>query len=349
MKRQELIELFDRYLRRLPTKRDIISHGRKNYKDFEFEISRCTEYLELQKKPKAAKKGKIAVLISGHIRHNNINRSFHRLDDYDYDVFIHTWDNLGFKGSETNLNDRVDVDKIKTEISKIPNVKSFEIDNNKNFINSLPPVDFTYFNFSSPEVFIKSQLYSVKKSYDIFEEYQLSNNITYDLVIRTRFENEFSGFLVDDALLDDITNDIIFAPNKGCGHEHPDSNSTTCSACEKMYTEHKLRKVHTFDHTHIICDVFAYGNQRSMKHYCSLYDSYDNLNRSFEKQNREVLKSTKIIHEIKNNVCHLEMTPEGHIDSLYYINCSYPERLLQFHLKKFLIPESEKIKIKFVR
>jgi hypothetical protein len=349
MKKQELIDLFERYLKRSPTKWDIKIHEPKTYRDFEFEISTCPEYLELQKKLEASKKGKIAVLISGHIRHNNINRSFHRLHDYDYDVFIHTWDNLGFKGSETNLDDLVDANMIKSEISKIPNVKSFEIENNKNFINSLPPVDFTYYNFSSPEGFIKSQLYSIKKSYDIFEKYQLSNNITYDLVIRTRFENEFSEFLVDDDLLEDIKHDIIFVPNDGCGHEHPDSNSTTCLACEKMYTEHNLKKVHSFDHTHVICDVFAYGSQKSIKKYCSLYDSYDELNRSFEKKNGEVLESNNIIHKFENNVCHLDMTPEGHIESLYYINCSYPERLLQYQLKNFLTPMSKKIKIKWSR
>jgi hypothetical protein len=349
MERQQLIELFSRYLKRLPTNREILIHRRKSYRDFEIEISRCHEYIELQKKPKVLKKGKIAILISGHIRNNNINNSFYRLDEYDYDVFIHTWDNLGFKGSETNLEDPINPEMIKQKINEIPNVKSFKIENNKNYINSLPSVDFTYFNFSSPEVFIKSQLYSIKKSYDIFEEYQIANDITYDLVIRTRFENEFSEFLVDNDLLEDVKHDIIFVPNDGCGHEHPDSNSTTCLACEKMYIQHNLKKVHSFDHTHIICDVFAYGSQKSMKQYCSLYDSYDELNRSFEKQNREILESTNIIHKFENNVCHLDWTPEGHIDSLYYVNCSYPERLLQYQLKNFLTPMSKKIKIRWLR
>jgi hypothetical protein len=349
MERQQLIELFNKYLTRSPSDKEILIHQKKTYKDFEIEISRCQEYKELQKRPKVTQKGKIAILVSGHIRHNNINNSFNRLNGYDYDVFVHTWDNLGFKGSETNLNDRVNKNLIEDKILSMPNVRSFQIENNKNFINNLSPVDFTYFNYSSPEVFIKSQLYSIKQCYKIFEDYQNSNNITYDLVIRTRFENEFSDFLVDKELLEDVKNDIIFAPNNGSGHEHPDSNSTTCLSCEKMYTKHKLKRVHIFDHTHIICDIFAYGSQKSMKHYCSLYDSYDDLNRSFEQQNREVLSSTNINHEFKSNVCHLPMTTEGHIDSLYYINCSYPERLLQFHLKKFLIPESKKIKIKFVR
>ena len=80
----------------------------ENYHEFINEISICQEYLESQKTSKlvggtANTKPKIAILISGHIRNNNINKSFEHLNDYDYDVFIHTWDNFGFKGSETNL------------------------------------------------------------------------------------------------------------------------------------------------------------------------------------------------------------------------------------------------------
>jgi len=354
MEKSQLIELFQRYLKRSPSEQEVIKHQTKSYKKFEIEISRCQEYKDLQKIPelkntKPQKKGKIAILISGHIRNNNIKKSFGFLNGYNYDVFIHTWDNLGFKGSETNLNDKVDINLIKQKISEIPNVKSFQIENNKNFINGLDDVDFTYFNFSSPEVFIKSQLYSISQGYKLFEDYQTKNGEKYDLVIRTRFENEFTEFLVDDELLKDVKQKIIFVPNDGCGHEHPDSNSTTCLTCEKMYSQHKLKKVHSFDHTHIICDIFAYGNPKSMKQYCSLYDNYDNLNRSFEKKNYKVLNSTNIKHSVKNNVCYLDRTYIGHIDSIYYLNCSYPERLLQYQLRNFLLPKTKKIKIKWNR
>jgi hypothetical protein len=354
MERIQLIDLFKKYLNRSPSEEEISRHQIKKYAKFENEILKCKEYLELQKTPKhvektVKRKGKIAILISGHIRNNNINKSFGHLSDYDYDVFIHTWDNFGFKGSETNLEDKVTTDLVKNKILEIPNVKSYVVENNKTFINSLEPVNFNYFNFSSPEVFIKSQLYSISQSYKIFEEYQITNDIKYDIVIRTRFENQFTEFLVDDELLKDLKQKIIFVPNKGCGHEHPDSNSTTCLSCEKMYVEHNLKKVHVFEHTHIICDVFAYGNPKSMKQYCSLYENYDNLNKSFEKKNHKILNNRNIKHTFKNNVCHLNMTYEGHIDSLYYLNCSYPERLLQFQLRNFLLPTSKKIKINWVR
>ena len=40
---------------------------------------------------------------------------------------------------------------------------------------------------------------------------------------------------------------------------------------------------------------------------------------------------------------------EGHVDSLYYYNCSYPERLLQHFLKNYMLVESKDIKLKLVR
>lgn len=354
MERTQLISLFKKYLNRDPLSQEFTIHGTKDYGKFELEISKCEEYLGLQNRPNLvghSKKNlaKIAILISGHVRNININKSLSHLSGYDYDVFIHTWDNIGIKGSETNLEDRVDINLVKDRILKIPNLRSYKIENNKNFIGGLKPVDFNYFNWSSPEVFIKSQLYSINQCFSIFEEYQSINNKEYDLVIRTRFENEFTEFLVDEELLNDIKQKIIFVPNNGCGHEHPDSNSTTCLVCEKMYTEHNFKKVHSFEHTHIICDIFAYGSTKSMKKYCSLYENYDNLNKSFEEKNRQVLQENGIKHKFENNVCYLDINHKGHLESLYYINCSYPERLLQTQLQNYLLPTSKKIKIKWNR
>jgi len=48
-------------------------------------------------------------------------------------------------------------------------------------------------------------------------------------------------------------------------------------------------------------------------------------------------------------VCLLDRGVESHLDSLYYINCSYPERLLQFQLKNYLLPSSTMIKIDWKR
>lgn len=349
MTRKELIETFKKYLNREPKKDEFIWHLNKNPLDFISEILTCDEYLNSEKNNKTAS-CKIAILISGHIRNNTIKNSLDLLKNYDFDVFIHTWDNLGFKGNETNLDDLTNIKLIEDSISKIPNVKKFEIENNKKFIENLKNENIKYFNYSSPEKFIKSQLYSISKSYKIFEDFYESNDEKYDIVIRTRFDIEFTHFMVDNSLLHDIKNyNIIFVPNKDSGHYHPDSNSTTCQICEKMFYEYNLKHVHSFDHSHIICDIFAYGSVNSMKTYCSLYENYDSLNKSFESLNIDMLKMKNINYTINENVYLMDMNLTGHLNSLYYINCSYPERLLQFQLKNHMLPSSSKIKINWKR
>ena len=52
---------------------------------------------------------------------------------------------------------------------------------------------------------------------------------------------------------------------------------------------------------------------------------------------------------LDDDVYLLERGEVGHLDSLYYINCSYPERLLQFHLKDYILPSSSMIKVEFKR
>lgn len=343
-----LDEVFLKYLKRLPSSGDYDAHGNKDIESLTEEILNCDEYKKI--KSRGESKHKIAILVSGHIRHNQFFDGIHQLNGTDFDIFIHTWDNLGYKGNEVNLNDEVNPNLVESAINKIPNVKSYKIENNKNFILNLSKTDNVYFNWSSQEKFIKSQLYSVNQSFKIFDEYRAKNGIKYDLVIRTRFENVFTNFNLGYDLIDTITdNKIIFTPNSDCGHDHMDSNSTTCLACETLFKKHNKKIVHSFDHTNVICDLFAYGSFESMKHYCSLYDFYDIINKKFEEKNFEILSKNNINYTIEDGVYVLERTHNGHLDSLYYINCSYPERLLQFHLKDYILPSSEMIRFVFKR
>lgn len=58
-------------------------------------------------------------------------------------------------------------------IKNIPNLKKYEIGNNIDYVRSVVDQTLakTYFNYSSPESYIKSQLFSVYKVYELFENY----------------------------------------------------------------------------------------------------------------------------------------------------------------------------------
>jgi hypothetical protein len=343
MNRQELEYLFTKYLNRKYTDYEWNVHGHKDYKNFETEISECEEHFNLNTNIR------VAILLSGHIRKNNIlSGVLHFLKKFNYDVFIHTWDNLGYKGSETNLNDNVDFESVTNEINNFLSVKDYLIENNKDFINKID-LKKGYFNFSSPEAFIISQLYSINKSYLLMEKYSLENDVKYDIVFKFRFDCSLDSFTLTKDIITDVNNhNIIFTPNnKDSNHSHHDYG-TSCWACDNMYYNHNLKNVHIFEHTNVICDLFAYGSQNSMKSYCSLYNVYDKLNDSFIEKN---LKSYELNNKHINNIDgdYKLVGHDGHIDSLYYYYCSYPERLLQKHLNDYMLVESRKIKLSLKR
>jgi len=343
----QLNELFNKYLKRTCTPSEIKIHGRKSYVNFKREIANCDEYKLLNNGVNSNQK--IAILLSGHIRNLNIVPTIKKLcNQYDYDIFVHTWDNLGIKGTETNLNTKIERDMVEKSIMSIPNIKGYTIENNKEFITNIDRKEI-YFNYSSPEEFIKSQLYSINKSYNLMFEYSKKENIDYKMVIKLRFDCQFTHFIVDDSLINEINqNDIIFVPNSDNHHNHMD-NGTSCWACDNMYYKFNLKNVHIFEHTNVICDTFAYGSVKSMSSYCDLYNHYDDMLKEYVDKNKEFLEKNVIKYTQVNNTYQIDKTFEGHINSLYYLYCSYPERLLQKFLKDYMLIESKKIKIKFIR
>jgi hypothetical protein len=345
MTREELTQLFDTYLKRDFSDYEWKVHNRKDYDSFEHELRNCEEYHNTSK---IDDRFKIGILLTGHIRNNDILQGILRkIKKLDYDVFIHTWDNIGKKNNETNLNDVLEMDKVNFEISKIPNVKSVLIENNKKVISKIKTIN-GYFNYSSPEVFIKSQLYSINQSFKLLEEYSEKTKTKYDIIFKFRFDTNIDTFILDDDLIKDIIeNNIIFVPNGDNNHIHSDYG-TSCHACDTMYYKYGLKKVHIFAHTTIICDLFAYGSYKSMKDYCDVYNHYDNINKSFIDENMESLKTNgeNVVFENGN---YMMQGYEGHIDSCYYFNCSYPERVLQVHLKKYMLIQSKKVKLNLVR
>lgn len=345
MTHDQLKDLFDQYLGREPSRTEYRIHLGKDFDEFILEISKCKERIR-RLESRRNMPNKIAILLSGHVRALTVLKSLDvYCNKYNIDVFAFVWDNVGMKGKETNLDDACDPSSIETLINdRIPNLRKYVIANNKEFADSQDCSKVTYFNFSSPEIFIKSQLYSILQSFKLMEEYIEETGTKYDMVIKCRMDSEFTEFNPDESLFEDIKKDIIFVPNSDCKHIHPD-HATSCWACDKMYYEHQLKRVHIFEHTNIICDLFAYGNIDSMREYCSLYLNYDRLCKEFEQDNRKSLSHKDIQHTIANNV----MKIEDHIKSTYYLNCSYPERLLQKHLRDYMLVRSTKINMRFRR
>jgi hypothetical protein len=127
--------------------------------------------------------------------------------------------------------------------------------------------------------------------------------------------------LTKNLINDILSYKIIFAPNIDNQHEHPDYG-TSCWACDNLYYKYGRKNVHIFEHTNVICDLFAYGSQESMKKYCDLYNNYDELNDSFFNDNLKQYQTITDNIKYENGNYNLK-DHNGHIDSLYYYNLKY--------------------------
>lgn len=375
MTNEQLNELYLKYLQREPSVSDIRAHINKSFANFERELSNCAEYKNLgtaakPSSPNTKKEnlnGKIAILLSGHIRKNPVTKSLLKhFSSYDYDVFIHTWDNIGLKGKETNVNDIVQESAVLKEVNAIPNVKKLQIENNKKYVNSLESTDIEYFNFSSDEPFIKSQLYSILRSHELMEEYQRETNQQYVMVIKLRFDAEIHKAKFDLQLINEInSHDIIFTSDIECHHHEGQGDNDSaagCMICNRMYYKYHLKEVHNFDHANIICDFYAYGSEKVMKTYCSMYKEYDRICKSFVESNKKQYKKNPAyvfkcgdVYKIRDNECNCNLKIEGannrrsHIQSLFYYQSSAPERILQTLLKDYMCLKSTHMTAKTVR
>lgn len=347
MNEETLKKIFLQYLRREPEENEYVYHLNRNIRveDFIEEIKNCSERTLLLDKHKHedGRPFSIAILLSGHVRNLNIVNGILRkiVEAHDVDIFAFAWDQIGMKGTEKDVSKNTQRKLIELKLQEIPNLTAYKIDNNADFIENNYSEKITYFNHSSPEVFIKSQLYAIQQSYKLMEEHAKKENKQYDLVIKARMDLKFSSFIVDLELLEDIKKKIIFVPNSDVSHTHPD-HGTSCWACDKMYYKHKFRYPHVFDHTNVVCDLFAYGSMSSMKKYCSMFEHYDRINQEYSEKNLKILKENDDLKTVfRNNVYMVT----DHVQALYYVNCSFPERILTTLLEDYMLPESRKIQM----
>lgn len=156
---------------------------------------------------------KTAICLSGHLRTfektiNSFKRAFEPLKNYD--VFIHTWDNLGFDPSRGDIGlANINTNNLRQKINEVYNPKVLTIDP---YLNQ----NGDKYRFAASGVrdpgFVLGMFYSLKQANLLKKNWEKSNNFKYDLVIRARadiiYDNQFS--------VQDILNlDSICIPNHG--------------------------------------------------------------------------------------------------------------------------------------
>ena len=284
---------------------------------------------------------RVALLVAGHPRTMDIINSSKTIKKNNIDVFVFSWDQWGYRKTETNLDSPTDREAIETCIKNIQGIKKYAIGNNSDFVKNNDNLTIKYFNWMRyPEVFSKSNLYAIYKSYELMEEYVKETGQSYDLVIKVRFENPILKFNLNQNLIEEVNkNKIIYFPDGGF-HAHP--MASYCSACQSSY-EMGFKKVHMFEHNNPVCDMYAYGSMSAMKEYCSLFYKYDELCKKFEDHNLSMLEYLKTPYTKRGEAFLLEQNDRVHWETMFFYFCSYPERLLSFLLKDYMLLKTKDI------
>ena len=169
---------------------------------------------------------KIALLLCGQIRTLvdprvlKVQNRF--IKKYDADVFVSTWDDVGISLWDLYKNENIYKDKIVSseDIKKLENLRSFEINSFKNFIENTENEDIkkrmqNYTNALNEGTstydtskFVTSfpQLFTIHRANNMKKDFEKNNNFIYDLVIKGR--PDFLFFSEIDKHLDDANNSL---------------------------------------------------------------------------------------------------------------------------------------------
>lgn len=159
---------------------------------------------------------KIALCLSGHLRKFEQTfpaLHFHFLKDHDCDVFIHTWDQLGY--SSPFKTDTV-AGFTKSKMSQIENLykpKKIVVESS-DFFNDLKEMAREYaphlIDLPKPVYHMSAMFYKMYACNEIKNYYEKKNNINYDWVIRARPDLMFHNKIILPATHQD---GIIHIPN----------------------------------------------------------------------------------------------------------------------------------------
>ncbi len=188
---------------------------------------------------------KVALCLSGHFR--NFEKCYHSLYRFilkplNCDVFIHTWDKIGYQSvykTDANLND------IKSKIDLINSLylpKCISIQNTNNMARFMDEASkYASHLITQPKHpgHMASMFYKINACNELRKEYEKQNNIKYDCVIRCRPDLLFTSG-IESTLLNNLTQLIlpkIYNFHNGYNDQFAISNSNYMNIYSSFYHE----------------------------------------------------------------------------------------------------------------
>lgn len=142
---------------------------------------------------------KVALCLSGHLRKfestfPSLQKYF--LDRYDCDIFIHTWDKLGYHSRFKNDSVVNETNHKLVTVNQLYKPKKIVIESTS-FIENLKQESAIYaphlVNEPKPAHHMASMFYKIFACNELRKHYQLENEVEYDWVIRSRTDLLFHG------------------------------------------------------------------------------------------------------------------------------------------------------------
>jgi hypothetical protein len=284
-------------------------------------------------RPIKNKNPRLAILLCGYVRnYKNVIAHQRKLLDYPFvDVFIHTWDDHGFKnhGSLINKewikpnNPKIDLDNIHDTYHPV----KVKVENNQQVLPTLSlrgkvsPI-FVFHGQAKDDCsrYINSQLYSIYEAYKLMEEYENENNFKYDGIIKLRFDF-LLGHVDIVNILNDIEKDAVWFPHARYNHHGHHGGGGGCISCD--------RSIPHDDHTNDVCDVWFYGKRNSAQKACETFLHGERIMKENHTTNLQKYKSTRHIEDTNQDIVYIV----NFQDIEKNIVCFYPERLLRENLK----------------
>ena len=206
---------------------------------------------------------KIAMCISGYLRtfeecYPSILENI--IQDNDVDIFIHTYDKIGNSSgwrSPIDLSENINMEFLES----IPNIKVLAIQKWDNI-----KYQFEKFRKYHPPVFninvIATIFYKIYMCNQLRKEYEIENNIKYDLIIRMRGDQVFTKKI-----------NLNFPENKILINSYPwgDEDYLHHFVGDDCGQEGKRNE------TEWINDRFAVGNSENIDYLCDLYNNFAEL------------------------------------------------------------------------
>lgn len=282
---------------------------------------------------------KIALILCGHTRDIQKVYQSHKGLIYhpNIDIFIHTWDDKGFKSKNANApwipdgQEQISIDYIKDLYHPV----DICMENNKailkdlSYIGKISPI-FLYEHQAKDDAskYINSQLYSIYRAYLLIEKYQNDLGFEYDTVIKLRFDfniHHIDLFEILKNMSEPRNCPAVYFAHPAYNYHCHFGKGGGCLICD---TENDI-KLHT-KHYNDICDIWFYTDKYSIKHVCELFlHSLDILNKNHQK-NLELILHKKV--KFFNQGEFIYIIGE---DIEKEIVCFYPERMLREHLESY--------------